>query len=75
MSIFWLVYWITLGTIVLLTAIIGIFFRIDDEDVSISYIVLTDFLGAIPCANILVGLVLVIMVLLGIFEEDLTPKY
>ena len=75
MSIFWLVYWITLGTIVLLTAIIGIFFQIDDEDISISYIILADFLGAIPCANILVGLVLIIMALFGIFEGDLTPKY
>lgn len=75
MSTFWLIYWITLGVIVLLTAIIGIFFDIYGEPVSISYIVLCDFLGAIPGANVLVGFVLIFAVLCGIFEEDLEPKY
>lgn len=75
MSTFWIIYWVTFGVVVLLTAIIGIFFEIDGEPVSISYIVLCDFLGAIPGANVLVGLVLIIMILIGIFEEDLDPKY
>ena len=75
MSTFWIIYWVTLGVVVLFTAIIGIFFKVDGEDVSISYIVLADFLGAIPGANILVALIFIIMIMIGIFEGDLDPKY
>lgn len=75
MSTFWIIYFVTLGVVVFFTAIIGIFFQVDGEDVSISYIVLADFLGAVPGANILVALVLIIMIMIGIFEGDLDPKY
>lgn len=75
MSTFLLYYWISLGAIVLLTAIIKIFFRINDEDVSISYVVFIVFLGAIPYVNFLVAFILITMVVIGIFEEYITPKY
>lgn len=75
MSTFWLIYWVTFGVIVFFTAIIGIFFEVDGENVSISYIVLVDFLGAIPVANVLVALGLIYMIMSGIFDGDLDPKY
>ncbi len=75
MSTFWLIYLITTGAIILLTAHVSIFFKLDGEAISISYIVLTDFIGAIPCANILVCIVLVILIMIGMSDGDLEPKY
>lgn len=75
MSTFWLIYLITTCAIILLTAVVSIFFKLDREDISISYIVLTDFIGAIPCVNILVCIVLVILLMIGMSDGDLEPKY
>lgn len=75
MSIFWIIYFITLGSIILLTGVIALLFDFDDEPVSISYIVLADLLGAIPCANILCGIALIVIVLTAISDGDLTPKF
>ena len=75
MSTFWLIYLITTGVIILLTALVSIFFKLDGEEFSISYIVLTDFLGAIPGVNVLVCIVLVILLIIGMCDGDLDPKY
>jgi hypothetical protein len=75
MSIFWIIYFITLGSIILLTGVIAFLFNYDDNPISISYVVLVDLLGAIPCANILCGIAFIVMVLIGLADEDLTPKF
>lgn len=75
MSTFWIAYWITFGAIFVLTGVIALLFELDDEPISVSYVVLMDILGAIPAANFLVGTALIILILIGVCEEDLTPKY
>lgn len=75
MSTFWLVYLITVGSVLLISAVIAIFFEYDGDPISISYIVLCDLLGAIPIANFIVGIALIIMCLCGIADGDLEPKY
>ena len=75
MSIFWTIYLITLGSIIVLTGVIALLFDFEHEPVSISYVVLADLLGAIPCANILCGIALIVIVLTAIADGDITPKF
>ena len=75
MSTFWLIYWITLGAIVVISALVAILFEYDGDDISISYIILCDVLGAIPIANWLIGGALIIMCLIEMCEGGLEPKY
>ena len=75
MSTFWLVYLIATGCIALISAVVAILFDYDGEPVSISYLVLSILLGAIPIANFLIGIMLIVMLFFGIADGDLKPKY
>lgn len=75
MSTFWLIYLITLGAIVVISALVAVLFEYDGDDISISYVILCDVLGAIPIANFIVGIALIVMCLCGIADGDLEPKY
>ena len=75
MSTFWLIYWIAFGSIIILSLLVAFLFDLDGDNISFSYVALVVFLGAIPAANLLVGLCLIIGVLIAIFEENITPKF
>ena len=75
MSTFWLSYLITLGAIIIISALVAVLFEYDGDDVSISYVILCDVLGAIPIANYIIGVALIIMCLCDIADGDLEPKY
>lgn len=75
MSTFWLTYLITLGAIIVISALVAVLFEYDGDDISISYVILCDVLGAIPIANYIIGLALIIMCLMAMGDGDLEPKY
>lgn len=75
MSTFWLTYLITLGAIIVISALVAVLFEYDGDDISISYVILCDVLGAIPIANFIVGAALIIMCLMAMGDGDLEPKY
>lgn len=75
MSTFWLIYLITLGAIVVISALVAILFEYDGDDISISYVILCDVLGAIPIANFIIGAALISICLVEMSEGDLEPKY
>jgi len=75
MSTFWLIYLITLGAIFVISALVAVLFEYDGDDISISYVILFDVLGAIPIANFIIGSALIFMCLMGMSEGDLEPKY
>ena len=75
MSTFWLIYLITLGAIGVISALVAVLFEYDGDDISISYVILCDVLGAIPIANFIIGVALIFMCLMGMSEGDLEPKY
>ena len=74
MSTFWIIYWITWGAIIFFTAFISVFFELDCDNIPIAYILLADILGAIPIANWLISIALIILVIEGICKGDLEPK-
>ena len=69
-----MIYWITWGAIIFFTAFIAIFFELSMDKVPLAYVLLADILGAIPIFNWIVSLGLIILVVGGIANEDLTPK-
>lgn len=75
MSTFWLTYLITLGAIIVISALFAVLFEYDGDDISISYVILCDVLGAIPIANYIIGLALIIMCLMAMADGGLEPKY
>lgn len=75
MSIFWIIYFVTLGSIILLICVIALLFDYDDGPISISYVVLAVILCAIPCVNFGCGLLIISLVVVSIVSEDLTPKF
>ena len=75
MSTFWLSDLITLGAIIVISALVAVLFEYDGDDVSISYVILCDVLGAIPIANYIIGVALIIMCLMAMCDGDLEPKY
>lgn len=74
MSTFWIITWVTWAAIIFLTAFVAVFFDLDSDRVPIAYVLLADILGAIPGANLLGALVLIIAIIGGIITQDLTPK-
>ena len=74
MSTFWLIYWICLGTVVILTLICAIFFEIDYDPISPGYVLIFDVIAAIPGIGMLGAVVLVVSIFVMIFDETLTPK-
>ena len=74
MSTFWIITWVTWAAIIFLTAFVAVFFDLDSDSVPIAYVLLADILGAIPGVNLLGALVLIIAIIGGIINKDLTPK-
>lgn len=79
MSTFWLVYWIALGIVIIFSLFVYYFFDIKEsynkyKPISIAYVLFAIMIGAIPGANCLGVLVLIIVILAGICEGELKPK-
>ena len=74
MSTFWIITWVTWAGIIFLTAFVSIFFDIDDDRIPIAYVLLADILGAIPGANLIFALAIIIAIIGGVVNQDLTPK-
>lgn len=75
MSTFWIIYFITLGAIFLLSVLLRVFFTLDGDEIPFAYLFLSFFLSAIPAANILVGVVLIVMIIIAVCDEDLEAKF
>jgi len=74
MSLFWIIYFVTLGATLIFTTVIVAFFNVGDTPIPVAYAVLIDLMGAIPVVNILVCLVFIIVTLRAVFNMDLEPK-
>ena len=82
MNLFWLIYFITLGSIILTTALITCLYNVRKvsgglsypEKIPTSHVLTFDVIGAIPVLNVIVLLLIVCLVVFGIFGGDLEPK-
>jgi len=78
MSTFWLIYWIALGIIVLLSLFIVLLFDYKEyrekKPISFIYAVFAVMIGAIPGVGIAGAGILVIASVIMIFGGDLLPK-
>lgn len=79
MSTFWLIYWITLGVVVIFSLFVYVFFDFEVnyntyKPVSIAYVLLAIMVGAIPGANCLGALILIGCIVAGAVGGDLRPK-
>ena len=79
MSTFWLVYWITLGIVIVFSLFTYVFFDMGDEydeykPVSFAYVLLAIMVGAIPGANCLGAVVLIGIIITSAVGGNLRPK-
>ena len=79
MSTFWLVYWITLGIVIIFSLFAYVFFDMEVKyntykPVSFAYVLLAIMVGAIPGANCLGAVVLIGLIIAGACGGDLRPK-
>lgn len=78
MSTFWIIYWIAFAAIVFFGAFTAVFFEFYDwrerKPISLAYVLLAIFVGAIPGLNVLGGAILIIAIIGGAISGDLVPK-
>lgn len=78
MSTFWLVYWVSLGITIFISAFVSIFFEYEEyrekKPISLAYVLLADFIAAIPGLGILFAAILVIVIVASAAIGDLVPK-
>ena len=79
MSTFWLIYWISLGIIVVFSGFAALFFDMkvrynETKPIPFAYILFAILLGLIPGVGMLASFALLIALTAGIGGGDLVPK-
>lgn len=79
MSIFWMIYWIALGIILVFAVFTICFFDIKVsynkfEHVPLAYAILALLIGFVPGVGIIGSLILISVIVAAIGEGDLKPK-
>ena len=72
----WITYFVSLGVVIIFTALIKLFFTYGGgEEFNITYIIVMDLIGAVPFVGTLEAFILLCLVFVGIVAGDLEPKY
>lgn len=79
MSTFWLIYWITLGIVIIFSLFAYVFFDMEEKydehkPISFAYVMLAIMVGAIPGANCIGAVVLIGLIIVGACGGGLVPK-
>lgn len=76
MSGLWITYFISLGVVILFTALTKLLFTYDcGEEFNITHVIILDLMSAIPFVGTLEAFILICLIFNGIVEGDLEPKY
>lgn len=76
MSALWITYFVSLGVVILFTALTKLLFTYDDgEEFNITHIIVLDLISAIPFVGTLEAFILICLIFIGVVCGDLEPKY
>jgi len=75
MSGLWITYFVSIGVVVIFTALVKLLFTNDGDEFSVTYIIILDLISAIPFIGTLEAFVLICFIFIGVMEGELEPKY
>ena len=76
MSALWITYFVSLGVVILFTALTKLLFTYDGgEEFNITHIIILDLMSAIPFAGTLEAFILICLIFIEIVGGELEPKY
>lgn len=76
MSALWITYFVSLGVVILFTALTKLLFTYDGGDeFNITHIIVLDLIAAIPFLGTLEAFVLICLIFIGVVDGELEPKY
>lgn len=72
----WIAYFVSLGVVIIFTALIKLLFTYNGGDeFNISHIIVLDLISTIPFVGTLEAFILVLLIFIGAVNGDLEPKY
>ena len=75
MSGLWITYFVSLGVVILFTALIKLLFTYDGgKEFNIAHIIVLDLIAAIPFLGTVEAFALICLIFCGVLEEELEPK-
>ena len=76
MSGLWITYFISIGVVILFTALTKLLFTYDGGDeFNITHIIILDLMSTIPVVGTLEAFILICLIFIGVVAGDLEPKY
>lgn len=76
MSGLWITYFVSLGVVILFTALAKLLFTYNDgEEFNITHIIILDLIAAIPFVGTLEAFILICLIFIGVVGGELEPKY
>lgn len=76
MSAFWIIYFVSLGFVILFTVLTNLLFTYDGGKVfKLSQVIIMDFTAAIPAVGIIEAFFLLVTIGIGMLSDDLECKF
>lgn len=75
MSGLWITYFVSLGVVILFTALTKLLFTYNGEEFNATHIIVLDLISTIPFVGTLEALILICLIFIGIIGDELEPKY
>lgn len=76
MSGLWITYFVSLGVVIIFTALTKLLFTYNcGDEFNITHIIVFDLIAAIPFVGTLEAFILICLIFIGIVDGSLEPKY
>lgn len=75
MSGLWITYFVSLGVVILFTALTKLLFTYDGDEFNVTHIIVLDLISAIPFVGTLEAFILICLIFMGVVDGELEPKY